>query len=295
MRWVPSTTLTSARQTKCPYSKKPALIFASQISLKAPTNNPSTLLALRHWWHRGRRAGHYETVTAGVREEPPQSARASRREERERRNRRPFVACRVESRGHPSRISFPRQRPAGACQSLDAARLDAGSGYRVGSRAHPRAHGLSNALGGVDRTPLRAETRARVSASRSPFAEKRTPARHVSDSDRTRGAGEMAGRAPDAGAAEAAVKGSSAAMAEVRARGRADEDPDVSATRTPASGATRRRRRAKTSLRYFGSFQRARRRSRRMAHPFFANSFRGAARDGTARRARTADLSEPYP
>jgi hypothetical protein len=293
LRWVPSTTLTSARQTKCPYEQKTRVDICFANLFKGTTGSneqPSTLLALRHWWHRGRRAGHYETVTAGVREEPPQSARASRREERERRNRRPFVACRVESRGHPSRISFPRQRPAGACQSLDA-----GSGYRVGSRAHPRAHGLSNALGGVDRTPLRAETRARVSASRSPFAEKRTPARHVSDSDRTRGAGEMAGRAPDAGAAEAAVKGSSAAMAEVRARGRADEDPDVSATRTPASGATRRRRRAKTSLRYFGSFQRARRRSRRMAHPFFANSFRGAARDGTARRARTADLSEPYP
>ena len=61
----------------------------------------------------------------------------------------------------------------------------------------------------------------------------------------------MAERAPDAGAAEASVKGGSAAMAEVRARGRADEDPDVSATRTPASGATRRRRAAKTSLRYF--------------------------------------------
>ena len=294
MRWVPST-LTSARQTKCPYeqnnrvdichrnlpvcSNEQPFDVTRALALVAPR---ATRGSLRDS-HRGRSRGaaaecaRVSARGAGAEESSPSSP----------------VACRVESRGHPSRISFPRQRPAGACQS--PARLDAGSGYRVGSRAHPRAHGLSNALGGVDRTPLRAETRARASASRSPFAEKRTPARHVSDSDRTRGAGEMAGRAPDAGAAEAAVKGSSAAMAEVRARGRADEDPDVSATRTPASGAKRRRRRAKTSLRYFGSFQRARRRSRRVAHPFFANSFRGAARDGAARRARTADLSEPHP
>ena len=98
----------------------------------------------------------------------------------------------------------------------------------------------------------------------------------------------MAGRAPDAGAAEAAVKGSSAAMAEVRARGRADEDPDVSATRTPASGATRRRRRAKTSLRYFGSFGARNEDARVVWHTPFSRILFAAPR-------ATADLSQPHP
>ena len=105
----------------------------------------------------------------------------------------------------------------------------------------------------------------------------------------------MAGRAPDAGAAEAAVKGSSAAMAEVRARESADEDPDVSATRTPASGATRRRRRAKTSLRYFGSFQRAED-ARVVWHtPFFFSPILFAAPRATAPRDARGRLTSPNP
>ena len=254
--WFLPTTLTSARQTKCPYEQK-------------------TRVDICHRNLAQRRA----RVLTGSNEQPfdvsalvaPRATRGSLRDSHRGRSRGAAAECaRVSARGAGAEESSPVRRVSrrvartsvahlvseattgGRCQSLDAARLDAGSGYRVGSRAHQRAHRLSSALGGVDRTPLRAETRARASASRSPFAEKRTPARHLSDSDRTRGAGEMAGRAPDAGAAEASVKGSSAAMAEVRARGRADEDPDISATRTPASGATRRRRAAKTSLRYFG-------------------------------------------
>jgi len=110
----------------------------------------------------------------------------------------------------------------------------------------------------------------------------------------------MAGRAPDAGAAEAAVKGSSAAMAEVRARESADEDPDVS---NPDDSNPRLRRDAAPEagenlasvFRFFPA------RPKTLAScgtPLFflvANSFRGAARDGAARRARTADLSEPHP
>ena len=102
------------------------------------------------------------------------------------------------------------------------------------------------------------------------------------------GSGAMAGQAPDAVAADAAVKGGSAAMAEVRARARADEDPDVSATRTnPTRGATRAPRGRKPRFGFFGAPKVC------GTTPVRENRGGSVRCEALFRRARATDLSDP--
>lgn len=108
--------------------------------------NNSLDFTLRHWWLRGRRAGH-------VTRQPPRAFARSRRGVRARLERGGAGA------GGPSRVRRVPRRAArasvahlgrisattgGSCRSVDAARR-AGFGYRVGSRAHPRARSLLKA------------------------------------------------------------------------------------------------------------------------------------------------------
>ena len=114
---------------------------------------------------RATRGTRHETATAGVREEPPRSARASRRggagaggPSRVRRVPRPVARRR-------SRISVAsRQRPAGRV----VRRLGEASGLRLSGRvaSAPARSQSSEGAEASSPTPPRAETRARPTASR---------------------------------------------------------------------------------------------------------------------------------
>ena len=253
------------------------MIFATAIYQCAPTNNPSTF---RHWWHRGRRAGHYETVTAGVREEPPQSARASRREERERRNRRPVPLSRVASsradirrasrfRGNDRRARVSRRRGSTRARAIGSGR------ERTRALTDYRTH--SEASTGPRFERRRARARARVGPlSRKKGRQRGTYLTRIAPAVQARWRGEPPTRAPRKPRSRAARRRwRRYARADARTKTRTSPrlEPPPRARRGAGGG--------ENLASVFRFFRRAkRRRSRRVAHPLFANSFRGAARDG---------------
>ena len=93
--------------------------------------------------------------------------------ERERRNPLAFLGAASSRASRPSRISFLRQRLAGSCRALDAARRE-DSGYRVGSRARLRVCGSLNArrrrLDSASSGEARARDRESVPLAEEKFA-----------------------------------------------------------------------------------------------------------------------------
>ena len=232
--------------------------------------------------------GHYETVTAGVREEPPQSARASRREERERRNRRPFVACHVESRGHPSRISFPEATTGGRVsrstrRGSTRARAIGSGRERTRALTGYRAH--SEASTGPRFERRRARARARVDPrSRKKRRQRGTYLTRIAPAVQARWRGEPPTRAPRKPRSRAARR-RWRRYARADARTKTRTSPRLEPPPRARRGAGERRK-PRFGISVNGA---PRRRSRRVAHP--SRILRCAAKAGRGRW--TADLSEP--